>query len=47
MHRETHTWFSSHLQQEMSLNVYGHWGGAVHRLPLFPGGATSTTKAWA
>jgi len=37
MHRETHTWFSSHLQQEMTLNVYGHWGAPVLVFPCSRG----------
>jgi esterase/lipase superfamily enzyme len=37
MHRETHTWFSAHLQQEMSLNVYGHWGAPVIVFPCSRG----------
>ncbi len=37
MHRETHTWFSSHLQQEMSLNVYGHWGAPFIVFPCSRG----------
>jgi esterase/lipase superfamily enzyme len=37
MHRETHTWFSAHLQQEMSLNVYGHWGAPIIVFPCSRG----------
>jgi esterase/lipase superfamily enzyme len=37
MHRETHTWFSPHLQQEMALNVYGHWGVSIIVFPCSRG----------
>ena len=37
MHRETHTWFSSNLQQEMTLNVYGHWGAPIVVFPCSRG----------
>ena len=26
MHVEYHRWWSSHLNREMELKVYGHWG---------------------
>ena len=26
MHVEHHRWWSRHLNREMNLNVYGHWG---------------------
>lgn len=37
MHRETHNWFSSHLGQEMTLNVYGHGGAPVLVFPTSRG----------
>jgi len=37
MHRETHTWFSSHLDQNMTLNVYGHWGAPIIVFPCSQG----------
>ena len=37
MHRETHTWFSAHLQQEMALNIYGHWGAPIIVFPCSRG----------
>ena len=37
MHRETHTWFSLRLEQEMTLNVYGHWGAPLMVFPCSRG----------
>ena len=37
MHRETHTWFSPHLAQDMTLNVYGHWGAPLMVFPCSRG----------
>jgi esterase/lipase superfamily enzyme len=37
MHRETHTWFSPHLEQDMTLNVYGHWGSPIMVFPCSRG----------
>ena len=37
MHRETHSWFSSHLNQDMTLNIYGHWGKPVLVFPCSRG----------
>ena len=26
MHTEEHRWWSSHLNRDMALKIYGHWG---------------------
>jgi esterase/lipase superfamily enzyme len=37
MHRETHTWRSPHLGQDMTLNVYGHYGAPMMVFPCSRG----------
>jgi len=37
MHIEEHSWFSRHLNREMALKVYGHWGSPVIVFPCSRG----------
>ncbi len=37
MHVEEHRWYSSHLEREMSLKVYGHWGRPLIVFPCSRG----------
>lgn len=37
MHIEEHRWYSAHLQREMSLKVYGHWGRPLIVFPCSRG----------
>ena len=37
MHSEAHRWYTPHLQREMALTVYGHWGQPIMVFPCSRG----------
>jgi esterase/lipase superfamily enzyme len=46
MHIEEHHWHGHHLDRDMTLKGYGHWGSHLLSFPA-PEAAISITKAWA